>query len=151
MQRVVFRAVTLARHLSIFNNLQGQLYLFQGMQRWARQFRELASLFAFYDFFAFYATPVQASQSSLLRMATRQNGTLPGNAQDRIKLFLCGDVMTGRGVDQIMQHPSKPNLYEGYIRDARDYVRLAERKNGAIDKPVDYPYIWVSRLHRRTC
>ncbi|KAH7673178.1 hypothetical protein AAVH_42342, partial [Aphelenchoides avenae] len=75
-------------------------------------------------------------------MTSEQNGTQRATSKDGIKLFLCGDVMTGRGVDQILPHPSKPNLYEGYIRDARDYVRLAERENGAIEKPVDYPYIW---------
>ena len=47
-------------------------------------------------------------------------------------LFLCGDVMTGRGIDQILPHPGKPQLHEPWIRDARDYVRLAERENGPI-------------------
>jgi poly-gamma-glutamate synthesis protein (capsule biosynthesis protein) len=31
-----------------------------------------------------------------------------------VTLFLCGDVMTGRGVDQILPHPSKPELHEPY-------------------------------------
>ena len=44
-----------------------------------------------------------------------------------LRLFLCGDVMTGRGIDQALPHPSNPILYEPYIRDARDYVDLAER------------------------
>ncbi|KAH7699185.1 hypothetical protein AAVH_33712, partial [Aphelenchoides avenae] len=79
-------------------------------------------------------------------MTSEQNGTQRATSKDGIKLFLCGDVMTGRGVDQILPHPSKPNIYEGYIRDARDYVRLAERENGAIEKPVDYPYIWGDAL-----
>ncbi|HEX5285407.1 MAG TPA: hypothetical protein VFW43_00615, partial [Polaromonas sp.] len=34
--------------------------------------------------------------------------------------------MTGRGVDQILPHPCKPNLYEPYVRSALDYVQLAE-------------------------
>jgi hypothetical protein len=41
-------------------------------------------------------------------------------------LFLCGDVMTGRGVDQILAHPCPPGIQEPYVRDARDYVALAE-------------------------
>ncbi len=49
-----------------------------------------------------------------------------------VRLFLCGDVMTGRGVDQIMAHPSDPALYEGYVASALDYVRLAEAANGPI-------------------
>ena len=29
-----------------------------------------------------------------------------------IRLFLCGDVMTGRGIDQILPNPSEPQIYE---------------------------------------
>jgi poly-gamma-glutamate synthesis protein (capsule biosynthesis protein) len=57
-------------------------------------------------------------------------------------LFLCGDVMTGRGIDQVLPHPSDPRLHEGYVRSAREYVALAERENGPIPKPVDFGYIW---------
>lgn len=63
-----------------------------------------------------------------------------------ICLFLCGDVMTGRGVDQVLPHPVNPVLYEGYIHDARDYVRLAERANGPIPRSVDAAYIWGDAL-----
>ncbi len=45
---------------------------------------------------------------------------------ETIPLFLCGDVMTGRGIDQILPHPSDPHLYEQYVKDARRYVRLGE-------------------------
>ena len=31
---------------------------------------------------------------------------------DAITLFLCGDVMTGRGIDQVLPHPADPSLYE---------------------------------------
>lgn len=68
------------------------------------------------------------------------------NDQQHIKLLLTGDVMTGRGIDQILLHPSVPTLYEGYVRNARQYVRLAERKNGPIPKPVDNRYIWGEAL-----
>lgn len=57
-------------------------------------------------------------------------------------LFLCGDVMTGRGIDQILPHPSEPTLYEGFVRDARDYVALAERASGEIPRRVPPEYIW---------
>ena len=59
-----------------------------------------------------------------------------------ITLFLCGDVMTGRGIDQVLPHPSNPQIYESYLRDAKGYVELAERENGPIPKPVDFSYIW---------
>jgi poly-gamma-glutamate capsule biosynthesis protein CapA/YwtB (metallophosphatase superfamily) len=62
-------------------------------------------------------------------------------------LFLCGDVMTGRGIDQILWHPSKPEIHEPYVRDARDYVKLAERANGRIARPVDPSYIWGDAIH----
>lgn len=61
-------------------------------------------------------------------------------------LFLCGDVMLGRGIDQILPHPSDPILKESYVRDARDYVALAEAENGRMPRPVDFPYVWGDAL-----
>ena len=52
--------------------------------------------------------------------------------------MLAGDVMTGRGIDQILPHPSSPELFEEYIRDARGYVELAERESGPIARPVAF-------------
>jgi len=63
-----------------------------------------------------------------------------------LTLFLCGDVMTGRGIDQVLPHPGKPQLYEPYIRDARDYVRLAERAHGPVKWPVAFDYPWGDAL-----
>jgi len=63
-----------------------------------------------------------------------------------ITVFLCGDVMTGRGIDQILPHPGKPDLYERYLQDARVYVDLAEKTNGPISKPVSFSYIWGDAL-----
>ncbi|RJQ77900.1 MAG: CapA family protein [Desulfobacteraceae bacterium] len=66
-----------------------------------------------------------------------------GAESDRlITFFLCGDVMTGRGIDQVLPHPSDPVLFEPYVKNAGDYVRLAEEANGLISKPVSYAYIW---------
>ncbi|MGM0934199.1 MAG: CapA family protein [Bacteroidota bacterium] len=59
-----------------------------------------------------------------------------------IKLFLSGDVMTGRGIDQVLPASVDPILHEAYVKDARDYVLLAERENGKIKQPVSYEYIW---------
>jgi poly-gamma-glutamate synthesis protein (capsule biosynthesis protein) len=63
-----------------------------------------------------------------------------------ISLFLCGDVMTGRGIDQVLPHPVPPHLYESFVRDARDYVSLAEKRNGPIRSPVGFDYIWGDAL-----
>ncbi len=63
-----------------------------------------------------------------------------------ITLFLCGDLMTGRGIDQILPHPGDPRIYEPYVRNAKHYVEIAEEANGPIPKPVDYSYIWGDAL-----
>ena len=65
---------------------------------------------------------------------------------DTVTLFLAGDVMTGRGIDQILPHPGDPRIFEPYSRSALDYVRLAERANGPIPRPVDFAYIWGDAL-----
>jgi len=61
---------------------------------------------------------------------------------DLVKVLMGGDVMLGRGVDQILSHPGEPELREPYVRDAREYVRLAERVNGLIARPVDWQWPW---------
>jgi poly-gamma-glutamate capsule biosynthesis protein CapA/YwtB (metallophosphatase superfamily) len=61
---------------------------------------------------------------------------------DLVKVLMGGDVMLGRGVDQILPHPGEPELREPYVRDARGYVRLAERVNGLIARPVDWQWPW---------
>lgn len=57
-------------------------------------------------------------------------------------LFLCGDVMTGRGIDQILPHPGAAYLFEAYMRSARGYVALAEQANGPIGRHVESGYVW---------
>lgn len=61
-------------------------------------------------------------------------------------LFLSGDVMVGRGVDQVLPHPGAARLWETHVRDARTYVELAEEVNGAIARPVDYRWPWGDAL-----
>jgi poly-gamma-glutamate synthesis protein (capsule biosynthesis protein) len=63
-----------------------------------------------------------------------------------ITMFVCGDVMTGRGIDQVLPHPSTPVLHEPYVRRATRYVELAERANGHIPKPVSFSYPWGAAL-----
>lgn len=85
-----------------------------------------------------------------------------------MRLFLCGDVMTGRGIDQILPHPCPAVLHEdragsamGYlrfaaafvrgrarwpVRSALGYVTLAERTNGPVPRPVNFDYIWGAAL-----
>jgi poly-gamma-glutamate synthesis protein (capsule biosynthesis protein) len=65
---------------------------------------------------------------------------------DPITLFLCGDVMTGRGIDQVLPHPGDPRICEPFMPSAAGYVELAERANGPIPKPVDFAYVWGDAL-----
>jgi poly-gamma-glutamate synthesis protein (capsule biosynthesis protein) len=63
-----------------------------------------------------------------------------------IRLFLCGDVMIGRGIDQVLAHPCDPALHEGYAHSAMDYVSLAEAANGPIPRHADPWYVWGAAL-----
>ncbi len=54
--------------------------------------------------------------------------------------------MTGRGIDQVLPHPSKPGIRESYMKSALGYVELAESVHGAIPRPVDFAYIWGEAL-----
>jgi len=95
-----------------------------------------------------------ATESSGRATATPAPRSPERNSARSTTLFLCGDVMTGRGIDQILAHPATPQLYEAYVRSALDYVELAERTSGPILRPVDDAYVWGDALaeleHRRT-
>lgn len=65
---------------------------------------------------------------------------------DCMTLFLCGDVMTGRGIDQVLPHPGDPRIHESYLHNAKKYVEIAEEANGPIPGPVDFSYIWGDAL-----
>jgi poly-gamma-glutamate synthesis protein (capsule biosynthesis protein) len=62
------------------------------------------------------------------------------------RLLLTGDVMLGRGLDQVMAQPVDPTLHEPSVRDALDYVRLAEQANGPIPAPVPPGWPWGEAL-----
>ncbi|WP_412506129.1 CapA family protein [Roseovarius sp. SYSU LYC5161] len=60
------------------------------------------------------------------------------------RLCVTGDVMTGRGIDQVLPRPCDPAIPERYMRSATGYVELAEQHSGAFDKPVNGAHIWGS-------
>jgi poly-gamma-glutamate capsule biosynthesis protein CapA/YwtB (metallophosphatase superfamily) len=63
-----------------------------------------------------------------------------------VTLFLCGDVMTGRGVDQLFSHASDPQLHEPYVDSATYYIHIAERCTGPIPRQVEPGYVWGDAL-----
>ncbi len=71
-----------------------------------------------------------------------------------MRLFLSGDVMTGRGIDQIMPHPCDAAIREDFLKSAEDYVALAERASGTIPRAVPPAYIWgdaLAEIERQGC
>ncbi len=69
-----------------------------------------------------------------------------------VTLFMTGDVMTGRGIDQVLPYPGDPVIYEGYMKSAKGYVQIAEEANGPIPQPAAFGYIWgdaLEELQRR--
>ena len=83
---------------------------------------------------------------------SQENGDDRPKLPDRVTLFLAGDTMVGRGVDQVLPHPCDPQLFEPHVTSAADYVELAERANGPIARPVDFAYVWgdaLAELDRR--
>jgi poly-gamma-glutamate synthesis protein (capsule biosynthesis protein) len=82
----------------------------------------------------------------MIGVALEDLGRDPMSSGATLTLFLCGDVMTGRGIDQILAHPSDPEIHESYLRRATDYVELAETVNGPILREVGDKYIWGDAL-----
>ena len=63
-----------------------------------------------------------------------------------LTIMLAGDVMLGRGIDQILRHSVDPVIYESYAGSAKEYVTLAEEKNGPIPRNAPPEYVWGDAL-----
>jgi poly-gamma-glutamate capsule biosynthesis protein CapA/YwtB (metallophosphatase superfamily) len=61
-------------------------------------------------------------------------------------LFLCGDVMLGRGIDQIFKYKSDPTLYESFMKNAKDYVPKEMMLYTTPGNYVSYDYVWKDLL-----
>lgn len=72
--------------------------------------------------------------------------TIAGDAAPSVGLCLTGDVMCGRGIDQILGHPGDPAIFETWAKSAKRYVELAEQRSGPIPHGVDPEYIWGEML-----
>jgi poly-gamma-glutamate synthesis protein (capsule biosynthesis protein) len=76
----------------------------------------------------------------------------PEHTPGDLVLCLTGDVMLGRGIDQILGHPGDPRIYEEWAGSALAYVDLAEAHSGPIPRRVAPPYVWgdaLATLHER--
>jgi poly-gamma-glutamate synthesis protein (capsule biosynthesis protein) len=104
---------------------------------------------------------VQSSNAILLGLAATAEAALPkeepgrvrspegtgtDSAPKSVRLFLCGDVMTGRGIDQVMRRPCDPRLYERFVKSAQEYVAIAEQTSGPIPRQVAPSYVWGDAL-----
>lgn len=67
-------------------------------------------------------------------------------AEHVVRIGLSGDVMLGRGVDQIQRHPGDPTIHESWATSAVRYVELAEAVSGPIPRAVDPDYVWGDLL-----
>lgn len=56
--------------------------------------------------------------------------------------------MTGRGVDQLLPHPSRPDIYEEVFSSAIEYVALAEQQHGPLPRAVAPDYVWGDALEQ---
>jgi poly-gamma-glutamate capsule biosynthesis protein CapA/YwtB (metallophosphatase superfamily) len=63
-----------------------------------------------------------------------------------LTLFLSGDVMTGRGIDQALPYPTDPALHEPYVKSAKEYLSLARSASGPFTNPVNFSYVWGDAL-----
>ena len=64
-------------------------------------------------------------------------------------IFFCGDVMLGRGIDQILTHKSDPHLYESYLTTAQQYVPIAMKSYTTENKSVPNTYVWGKLLEEK--
>lgn len=64
----------------------------------------------------------------------------------RTTLFLCGDLMLGRGVDQLLPRSVDPRLHETFVEDARRYVELAEAASGSMPDGLGFGAPWGDAL-----
>ncbi|WP_237068579.1 CapA family protein [Microbulbifer guangxiensis] len=63
-----------------------------------------------------------------------------------MRLLVAGDVMTGRGIDQVLPRPGDPRIHESYLHSATDYVGLTESASGELPRDRSSTYPWGDAL-----
>ncbi|MGH9456385.1 MAG: CapA family protein [Thermoanaerobaculia bacterium] len=87
-----------------------------------------------------------AAGSACTDMRAANDHDAPETSGPTLMLLLTGDVMLGRGIDQILRHSVDPVIYEPYVRSALGYVELAEKESGRIPREVAPEYVWGDAL-----
>ena len=95
-----------------------------------------------------FGEEITGKNHMLSDMTTTGNSAADRSSRNskRITIFMSGDVMTGRGIDQVLPHPGDPLIHESYMKSAAGYVKIAEEVNGPIQQPVSFSYIWGDAL-----
>lgn len=98
--------------------------------------------------------PIKAERLGLEKMRSTDKKTADQSlkAAAHVNLFMTGDVMTGRGIDQALPFSGDPVIYEPYMKSAKGYLRIAEEANGPIPRPAAFSYVWgdaLDELQRR--
>ena len=110
----------------------------------------MKSNLSFYSLTGFFFFALLAGLACSGKVTSREQDSQfdiqPSRTSNLITMFIVGDVMTGRGIDQVLPHPSDPVIHESYMKSARGYVDLAEKAYGPIQKPIDFSYIWGDAL-----
>jgi poly-gamma-glutamate capsule biosynthesis protein CapA/YwtB (metallophosphatase superfamily) len=88
-----------------------------------------------------------------MRLAAKETADPSSKAGAPVTIFMTGDVMTGRGIDQALPFPGDPVIHESYMKSAEGYLRIAEEASGSIPRPVPFAYVWgdaLDELQRRS-
>ncbi len=88
-----------------------------------------------------------------MQSAAKVTADQSSKAAAPVAIFMTGDVMTGRGIDQALPFAGDPIIHESYMKSAEGYLRIAEEANGPIPRPVPFAYVWgeaLEELQRRS-
>ncbi len=81
-----------------------------------------------------------------LNMAEGQKTFSWEKSADSVRLFLGGDVMTGRGVDQLFATHNEGDFNKPDAVSARQYLEWSALMHGAEIRPLRHDYIWGAAL-----
>ena len=87
-----------------------------------------------------------------MRSADKKTAAQLLKTGSHVTLFMTGDIMTGRGIDQVLPFAGDPVIYEPYMKSAKGYLRIAEEANGPIPRPAAFSHVWgdaLEELQRR--